>query len=183
MTTYADIYSALGAIVTSSTGRQWWRKGGIQVVPTTGYATIFLEDVGGDEHEIVELVDVPEGGFNEQPWGSGRIRVKVEFFKDEAQNDARRFQVALKLSKRFLDLWKLCGLSGTIDFVDVSSSFRSDIEARAEVRFYVNANITEPLPLDGTTLEEFESVQLDVTHVKEDKEETEITETVENTEN
>lgn len=182
MTTFADLYSALGTIVTAATNRQWWRKGGIQGVPTEPYATIFLEEAPGNQHEVVELVD-EEVGFSELPWGTSRVRAKVEFFKGEAANDASRFRTSMRLSERFYDLWRLCGLSGGLELVDVSTSFREDIEPRAEVRFYLNVNIFGPLPLDGTSLNDIESIDIDITHVKPDGSETEITETFVNTEN
>jgi hypothetical protein len=172
------MYDALGGIVTESTGRNWWRRGRMQAIPVESYATIYLDAAQGFEHDVVE-VGFFDGSLTEFPWNSSRVKVSVEFFKKDAIGAANKFRNALKFDKRFFDLWSLCGLAGAINVRDISGAFMADIEPRADVEFYVLANLLE----DPEKIDQIDSITVDITHVKLDNEETELSITVEDPDN
>ena len=189
-TSIGALYTAIGAIILSSTGRSWWKKAGLQAIPPSPYALIQLVEGQGIENEVVETVELDEAletgeWFQERPWGTRLIRVTVEFFRDAANNKAleaaTRFMLALRLEERVWDLWQICGLVGGLDLVDLSMAFRQDIEGRALVKF--NANIALPLPLDDVNIFDIDTQTINVVHVQIDGQETEIEVEVENTEN
>lgn len=156
-TSIDDLYNALIAVVGASTGRMCWRKTGIQAQPQGAYATVQLTEGPSPTQDIVERVSLTEG-FSERPWGTTHLDVKVEFFRnsktnsDTALNAAIRFRNALQLEERFQDLWLVCGLTGPIHLVDVSTMFRADVEGRAEIRFSAYTNLSAPLPLPDTDI-------------------------------
>lgn len=167
-----DIYNSIGALITSSTGRLWWRKGGIQSQPPGSYATVFIEGGPSVEIGVVETIelseaDVPNPSFQEVPWGEAHLRCKIEFLRGgkqgagSAYNDATKFSNSLRLSARDDDIWKLCGLVGKIETRDISAIFASDVEGRADVTFDVNANLAI-LPNTDTSIYEITSVDVSV---------------------
>jgi hypothetical protein len=184
-----DIYNALGAVVKSTTGRAWWRKGGIQAQPTGPYATVFLIMGKGVEHDVVDRVPITpvtetSGDAKEIPWGTRLIECQIEFFRsatnDSASDAATRFKNSLQMQARFLDLWLIMGLVGTVDVLDIAALFRADTEPRMRVTFQAYANINEPYPLDGDSSTDIQFQTIDITHVKQDGVETEIPVDVDN---
>jgi hypothetical protein len=182
MTTFSSLYSQIGTIVTAATNRKWWRKGGMQATPREPYATIFLDGGNGVEHDVVETVNSLIG-FDEIPWNASRVGVRVEFFRGDALGDASRFRSALQYDQRFSDLWDSMGLAGPINIIDISGAFRADIEQRAEVRFSGNANLAGDAIIADNSIQEIETININVTHVKSDESETDIVVAIENTEN
>lgn len=159
-TTFGELYNTLGVIQKTATGRDWWRKGGIQAIPKEAYATIMLDGAPGLEHPIVE--DVAD---QQVPWGEARVEVKVEFFKGDAREAALRFRNALNLVAREWDLWLIASRVSAIQLIDVAAAFRVDIEPRAEIRVTLTANIRPETMLEDTSLDSIASVDIDLTHV------------------
>lgn len=181
-TSYDELYNALGAIALSSTGRKWWRKAGIQARPNYPYAVIYIVEADGLENQVVESVELDQPGdngesFQQKPWGAATLDVTVEFYQDKAGDTAleaaTRFRNSLRLEERFWDIWEIAGLAGGVRLIDISSIFRADIEPRTELRFKLNANISEPDALVDK-IHEITSQRVDVTHVRQDGEETDI---------
>ncbi len=193
-TSIGELYSTIGAIVLTSTGRNWWKKAGMKASPAYPYCLIQLTEGQGIENEVVEIIEFDEAlengeWFQERPWGTQLIKVAVEFFKDGTDSNdkaigaATRFKLALRLEERMWDLWQICGLVGGLDLIDLSATFRQDTEGRALVKFNIYANIALPLPLDETNIFDIDTQTINVVHVRVDGEETEIEVEVENTEN
>jgi hypothetical protein len=161
LTTLDDLYSSYGGVLATVTGRKWWRKAGLQAAPQGPYAVIQFTEGPSSALDVVENVDLGVNqGFGQQPWGTTRLFVRVEFFRgasnDSALQAAIRFRNALVLEARFGDLWLISGLSGEIRLTDVSTMFRADVEGRAEVTFAIYANISDPLPLPDTNISEIQ---------------------------
>jgi len=191
-TSFDELYSTLGALVERATGRPWWRKPGIQSRPATPYATVYLSSGDGIEKQIVgheELLVLGDDGesIQQTPWNTSMVDILVEFFgsrpNDTALQAASRLRSSLYLEERFWELWEICALSGGVKLIDISAIFRENTEPRVEVRFTVVANIADPLPLADSQINDINSQQVDVTHVREDNVETEITVEVQGDEN
>lgn len=184
-----NIYSAIGAVVLSTTGREWWRKGGIQSQPVGPYATIFLNLGKGLEHDIVERVPITpvtevSGDAQEKPWGTRLIDCQIEFLRsatnDSASDAATRFTNSLRMQERFMDLWLIMGLVGGVDVTDIAAIFRADTEPRVRVQFQVYANICDPAPLSGDATTDIQFQTIDITHVRPEGSETQIPVDVDN---
>ena len=179
-TSFDELYTTIGALVSSATGRLWWRKQGIQARPATPYCTIYLVQNTGLEKNIVESVELEDSSkvFEQIPWNTTLIEVQVEFYKGASNNSAlqaaQRVKSALYLEERFWDLWEIASLSGGVQIIDVSTMFREDVEQRTEVRFSIWANVAEPLPLEDTGIDGIEYQKVDVIHVRQDYVETVI---------
>lgn len=187
-TTYDELYDTIGTIVQSVTGRDWWRRTGMQSQPRGSYAVVYLAADQALQHQVVENVELDPPGLNDEvyeqkPWGTATIDCVVEFYRDaindSANQAASRFRNSLYIEKRFEDLWRIAGLIGNVRWLDISGAFRADIEPRAEVRFSFIANITNPGPdltvpgaIESNQIYDIQSQQVDVTHVKPDGSET-----------
>lgn len=180
-TSYDNLYAVLGQVIKKATGRDWWRKPGMQVRPTGPYATIYMTEGVGLESPVVENVELEEPGpgeesFQQVPWGTSTIQVVIEFYKsqpnDTALHAATRMKNALRLEERYWDLWLVCGLVGAVRLIDVSAIFRADIEPRTEIRFTLIANIVDPLPV-ADNIHEISSLEVGVAHIGRDDAETE----------
>ena len=185
-TTIRALYTAIGAVILSATGRPWWKKARIRQRPNTPYALVYISTGKGQENDVVQTAELTtplETGekFHQVVWGTKRLTIEVEFFSssdtDDAQVAAKRFDNALRLDVRFYDLWKMCGLVGSIDYLDFSSVFRGDTEERVRITFNVYANLSDE-PLDGTNLFNIESQGIEIAHVKRDEEKTDLTATI-----
>jgi hypothetical protein len=165
--TFGELYNAFGALIAESTGRPWWRKGGIQAIPKEPYATIYLSQAGSIQQEVVENVEIVGDTvqYEQVPWGTSYVDVRVEFFKskenDSALQAAMRLRMALKTVERYWDLWELCSLVGPIELLDISAAFRADIEPRTELKFQILANVWEP-PLTAPQIGEIASQHITV---------------------
>lgn len=175
------LYDAYGALVFSVTGRQWWRKTGIQARPKTPYATIFFTQIEGNQQQIVENIEADyESGkpFMQVPWGISQVQAQFEFYMDRASNTAvqaaNRLKQSLYLEERFWDIWKISALSGGVQIFDLSLAFREDIEPRTEVRFMLNVNLVDPLPLPDTEIWDIHSNEIIVIHNGIDDVKTEV---------
>jgi len=185
-TTFNELYAMLGQVVQESTGRKWWRKGGIQSQPKGPYATVYLTEAVGLENDIVstELLAEPALNgemFKQTPWGISKVDARIEFIRSEEGDTAiqasSRFRTALRLEERYFDLWNVMGLASGVQLIDISSIFRVDIEPRAEVRFTFYANITDD-PVKGSELYDIQSQLVDLVHDRQDDVETSIPVTV-----
>lgn len=182
-TTYDELYDTIGTIVQSVTGREWWRRTGMQSQPRGVYAVVYLAVDQALQHQVVENVELDPPGPNDEvyeqkPRGTATIDCVVNFYRDtiddSANQAASRFRNSLYIEKRFEDLWRIAGLIGNIRWLDISGAFRSDIEPRTEVRFSLIANIADPDPIDSNQIYDIQSQQVDVAHVKPDGSETNI---------
>lgn len=182
-TSIDELYTALGNVILKATGRKWWRKGGIQAQPVGPYVTIYIAEGVGLEQEVVsnELLEepLPSGEcFRQTPWGTLRCEAKIEFLRskegDTAIQASTRFRNALRLEERYFDLWTIMGMIGGVQFMDVSSVFRADIEPRCEVRFSFYANVADPPPLADVDIFDIQSETINVTHVRSDELETAV---------
>lgn len=191
-TSFSELYTTLGAIVTSSTGRSWWRKDSVSAQKSGPRALIYISQLNGNSRQMVELIEIypiPSTGkrFTVTPWGTGFVDVEVEFYgsanNDSAIEAATRFRQALYMDERFFDLWKIAALTGSVNITDISAIFREDTEKRARVNFSLGAHIAEPEPLADTEIPDIETQRIDVIVVHPDETETEIEVNIENTEN
>lgn len=182
-TSFDEIYTTIGPIIKRVTGRDWWKKKGIQARPNTPYALISIQQGVSLQNQVVESIEIdPPSGtgevFRQTPWNATTLECRVEFFKDgindAAYDAATRFRSALYLEERFFDLWEICGLVDNVTIIDISTLFRADTEPRAEVRFTLTANIADPAPLDDTDIYDIQSQEINVTHNSIDNIETEI---------
>lgn len=180
LTSLDDLYTTIGTLVQRETGRKWWRKGGIEVQPIGPYATVYIVEGVGLENEVVEDVVLDEPlqtgePIVQVPWATTKLDVRVEFFRSGANDSplqaASRVRSALRLEERFWDLWKIAALAGAVQIIDLSTIFHASPEARAEVRFSINANVALPLPLADAPIHEIDTQQVNVTHVGLDDEE------------
>ena len=185
-TTIAELYDAIGAVVKASTGRDWWRKARMRSRPAGVYALIYITTGTGVENDVVETQELTEPLLtgeilHEVVWGTTKLIIEVEFFSskntDFAETAAKRFSNSLRLSARFYDLWKICGLIGSIDYLDFSAVFRGDTEERVRISFNVYANITDE-PLDDTNLFNIEQQRAEILHIRQDRKETNLTATI-----
>ena len=169
-TSYDELYSTLGAVVAASTGRSWWRKAGIQAQPVGPFATVYMVEGVGLEHQVVEPIDDGDD-FRQVPWNATTQDVVVEFTRsaagDTALEAATRFRTALYLEARFLYLWEIAGLVGGVRLIDVSSIFRADVEPRAQVRFSIIANIADPPPVESDVVGTIDSQTVNVKHINQ----------------
>ncbi len=176
-TSFDELYATIGVIVLSVTGREWWRRKGMQSQPQGAYAVVYLASDRALEHQVVENVELSlpaDNGevFEQTPWGTSIVDCVVEFYRD-AVNDtadqaATRFHNSLYMEKRFADLWQIAGLVGSVRYLDISGAFRADIEPRTQVKFSFIANIAEPSPLHDHLLHDIQSQQINVDHFKQD---------------
>jgi hypothetical protein len=192
ITSYNGLYIALGTLVTNSTGRQWWRKGGIQIRPRKPYATIFLAEDTAHEKQVVENVDIDGSGddgetFIQVPWSTKILNVQIMFFGNMANGtafeSASRIGSALYLEERDRDLYQICALSGGVRTIDLSTWRMDDIDIRAEVRFNIAANVADPQVLTDDAIFDIDTQNVIVTHVKQDGTETSISVDIENDQN
>ena len=188
-TSFDELYTSIGAVITKATGRSWWRQSGIQTQPIGPYSLIYITEGAGVQNPVTELSyndPIPDSGevFTETPWGTMLLEIKVSFFRsatnDKALQAATRFANSLRLEERFWDLWEICGLVGGTRIIDVSSVFRQDTEPRAEVRFQVYANVADPAPLNDTQMFDIDTESVTVIHVRQDDMETETVVAVQN---
>jgi len=158
-TTFDELYTTLGQVVTRATGRPYWRKGGIQARPDRTHATVYITQGQGFVPEIIELVELagttPGETLQQVAWGTMRLQAEVEFIRsgpnDSALQAATRFKNSLQLDARWSDLWEIAGLIGPVDLMDISAIFRADSEPRTRITFHFYANVTE-LPLNDTNI-------------------------------
>ena len=149
-TSIDELYTLLCSLITAATGRQTWRKAYIQTRPVEPYALIQLTQGPSFGQDVLqtEVQDADENGctIKEFVLGTTHIQCKAEFFKDFQEQPATQaaiiFRNFLQMSARFEDIWALAGLTGAIDFLDVSTIFRQDTEGRAEVTFSMYANLS-----------------------------------------
>lgn len=181
ITSYNELYDTIGNVVQSVTGREWWRRNGMQSQPEGVYAVVYLAQDQTLQHQVVEnieLIPFGENGevYEQTPWGTATIDCVVEFYRsaenDDALEAAIRFRNSLFIEKRFEDLWRIAGLVGNIRLLDISGAFRADIEPRAEIRFSFISNISHPKPIESNQIYDIQSQQMDVIHVKKDTSET-----------
>ena len=173
-TSFDELYTTYGALVSAATGRQWWRKAGIQARPTTPYATIFFTQVDGYEKPFVETVTldpVAEGGerFEQVPWCTSQLEAQFDFYGDRPNNTAlmaaQRLRSSLYLEARIWDICMISALAGRVQIQDLSTIFREDVEPRVTVRFLILANIVDPLPLADTKIFDISHQGITITHV------------------
>lgn len=175
-TSFSELYQELGALILASTGRRWWQALGIQGTIKGPYAVIYIESAQGVENEIVETIeledeDIPESGnpLKQIPWNISLLDIRIEFFRNAENNSAleaaTRLKTYLRLQGRFRDIWRICGLVGPVNIIDVSAIAGADIEPRTRLTFSVYANIADPEPLTGQELENITSQGIEVTHV------------------
>lgn len=185
-TSFNELYTTLGAIVKSSTGRDWWKRIGIQAAPKIPYSIIHLTMGVGVQHPVVENVEIDKDVepdtdeiYRQVPWNTTMLNCLVEFYRSSTNNSAldaaTRFRSSLYLEERNWDLFKIAGLNGEVKITDISSIFRADTEPRAEVAFTISANIATPAPLANTDIYDIESQEIEVIHNRVDGEETTIT--------
>lgn len=176
-TSYNELYDVIGTIVQSVTGREWWRRTGMQSQPEGIYAVVYLASDQPLQHQVVENIELTPPGTNgevyeQKPWGTASIDCVVEFYRDAENNtaleSATRFKNSLYIEKRFEDLWRIAGLVGNVRWLDISGAFRADIEPRTEVRFTFISNIANPNPVDTNQIYDIQSQRIDVIHVKMD---------------
>lgn len=180
-TSHSELYEALGAVVSSATGRKWWKRAGIKNQPQGPYATIYINSGVGLEMPVVENVSVKDDedvAFKQSPWGTLLLDCVITFIRS-ASNDtaivaANRMRNALYLEEQYYSLWEIAGLVGQVRILDISAAFREDIEPRAEIRFSVYANIAEDDPLSGINITDIQSEGVTVTHVGLDGQETDV---------
>jgi hypothetical protein len=191
-TSFSELYATLGAIVTSSTGRSWWKKGSVSAQKSGPRAVIYVSEFVGNANQTVELVElypIPSDGkrFEVIPWGTGYVDVEVEFHgsgtNDSALEAATRFKQSLYLDQRYFDLWDIAALSGGIRITDISAIFREDTEPRARVQLTIGAHISDPEPLADTEIPDIETQKIEVIIVHPDETETEIEVDLTNNEN
>jgi len=183
LTSFDEIYSVLGAVVESATGRKWWRKSGIQVRPTAPFATILLRASSLHEKQIVAELERSVAGPNGETmlpvvWSTSRLDVSINFIGsgtfNPALQSASRMHAALYMPERYFDLWNICALAGGAQITDHSAWRAADINPSVEIRFMLNANIADPLPLSSIEMYDINSQRIDVTHVRQDEVETEF---------
>jgi len=178
-TSLDELYDTYGALMLQVTGRQWWRKPGIQARPKSPYATIFFSQLEAYEKQIVENIEsTGTKPYTQIPWGTSQIQAQFEFYGDRTGNTAtqaaHRFVSALSLEERYWDIWQISALAGRVSSYDLSLAFREDIEPRVELRMMLIANITDPLPLPDADIWDIHSQEVDVIHVGIDNVETTI---------
>lgn len=185
-TSFDELYSAFGSLIFKATGRDWWIKSAIQARPRKPYATITFTEMSDFQQQVIEEIEITpyEGGkvFTQTPWGSGILDCEVEFLKsavhDRAMDAATRLKNALQLEERFWDVWEICGLIGNVRVLNVSGIFRADSEPRAQVRFQLQANITDPLPLQDAEIYDVQSQTVNTVHTQQNNVETHIQTTI-----
>ncbi len=180
-TSLNELYETIGTIIQSVTGREWWRSSGMQSQPEGVYATVYLQMDQPLQHQVVENVELDPLGenlevFEQKPWGTTTIDCVVTFYRSTTNNSAGdsaiRFRNSLYIEKRFEDLWRIAGLLGSVRRLDISGTFRADIEPKAEIRFSFMANISEPGPVDSNQIYDIQSQEIDIIHVRLDNSET-----------
>jgi hypothetical protein len=120
------------------------------------------------------------GGYTYQqlPWGTAEIQAQFEFFSDRTNDTALQaangFHSALFMEERFFDIWLISALNGRISTIDLSQAFREEIEPRVEMRFMINANIVDPLPLRDDKIFDIHTQEVDVKHISIDDKETDV---------
>ncbi len=180
-TSLNELYDTIGTIIQSVTGREWWRSTGMQSQPEGVYATIYLQMDQALQHQVVENVELDPLGenlevFEQKPWGTTTVDCIVSFYRNTTDNSvdesASRFRNSLYIEKRFEDLWRIAGLLGSVRRLDISGTFRADIEPKTEVRFSFMANISELGPVDSNQIYDIQSQKIDITHVRLDNSET-----------
>lgn len=189
-TTMSQLYKTLCQVVISATGRKIWSKGGIQATPNFPYATVFLSMGDGFAKDTIINVPLSTPGPNQETLkqyvrSTLHLQCVAEFYRSNGDNDtaaiaALRFKQALQLQEREYDLWRICGLTGPIQFIDTSAIFRADTEPRAQVRFYLYANLGEE-PLNGTDLSEISKQPMQIEFNSLDDHITIISKDIENT--
>lgn len=189
-TSYDELYDTIGTIVESVTGREWWRRTGMQSQPQSGYAVVFLGSVDILAQQVVEDIelDPPATGgecFRQVTWGTSIIDCEIDFYRNNGNNDtaaqaATRFRNSLHHTERFYDFWKIAGLLGNVRQLDISGEFRADIEPRQQIRFQIQANVALPVSLSGSEIFDIGSQEINITHVQQDGTETEVKLNVDN---
>jgi len=166
-----DLYNQFITLIKTVTGRDCWRKYGIQSQPAGTYATLELSECTMSPVSPVAKVSntqtlITDPAYSQVAWGQSLIQCKVEFFRNElvdtAFDAAIRFRNSLLLEDRYWDVWNYCGLVGDIRMIDVSTMFRADVEGRAEIRFSIYANLSNPLPLPNTNITDISEFELKV---------------------
>ena len=182
-TSISELYTTLGALVTATTGRKYYKGYGLKIVPSEPYALVILSSGRAVENPVVELVelDIPDDNgkvFQEIPWGTLFIDCEIRFLKsgsnNSAQQAATRFKNSLALTKRVFDLYTIMGISGPIQFQDLSSVFRVDIEPRTSIKFSFYANVSLPYTLEDDNINEMEQQTIGVEHINQNSDTTDI---------
>ena len=173
LTSFHEIYTMLGSIVTRATGRQWFKKQLKQGRIKGPHALIFLQSASGDEKQIFESAEI-DSILTDIVWETKTVECTIEFYgsreNDSAIDAANRFSIAMRLQERLYDLNTIAVLSGGMNITDISAIFMEDTDQRAEVRFNLIANIGLPFPLDGLETETIDSVELTAVHTNDDSE-------------
>ena len=164
-TSIQEMYTTIGAIILSSTGRPWWKRGGKQVKSNQPYATIWLSPSRPLMHQVVETMN--DSSMYQVPWMQGIIECQVEFFgsrdNDTHMDAAERLRTSFYLADREWDLHEIAGISGAIEIVDISGMFREDIEPRSQVRFNLFCNLSTVRALEGHEISDIDNVDVTVT--------------------
>ena len=191
-TSFDELYDTLGGLLETATGRPWWRKAGLQTRPKQPYALIYMTETEGVEKQVVENIDIDFTGtngetFEQVVWNTMRIDCRFEFYgtrtSDTPLQAATRAKAMLFLEERLWDLEEIAKVSGQPRIIDISGVFREDIEPRAELRFYLWANVADPLPLPNTEIFDIDTQRINVIHDRRDDVLTTIEVDVINTEN
>lgn len=181
-TSISELYTTLGALILSSTGRKYYKGYGLKIVPKEPYALVILSSGKAVENQVVELVelDYPEDGkvFQEIPWGTLFMDCEIRFLKSATDNTSQqaaiRFKNSLSLTERNFDLFQIMGISGPIQFQDLSAVFRSDIEPRTSIKFSFYANVSLPYTLEDDNINEIEQQTVGVEHINQNLDTTDI---------
>ena len=56
-TSFTELYSTIGAIVTSSTGRTWWKKDSVSAQRSGPRAVVYISELMGNSRQMIELID------------------------------------------------------------------------------------------------------------------------------
>jgi hypothetical protein len=170
--TEGDLYKVLVKLVTDITGRRTWTKVGNQVAPNFPYATVYMSHGEALSYDVVQEIELAEDGptdptIKEVVWGTTRLDVEIEFYRDlavqTAQTAANMLKNSLHRTARDYDLWLVAGLAGDIRAVDISAIFRQDTESRVRVSFAMYANLIDPTaPAADTSIYEIESQEIDI---------------------
>lgn len=181
-TSIEELYTSLGAVLLSATGRVWWKGYGMKISPNKPHAIIILSEGRGMQSPIVENVvldpPVDEKELQQIPWGTSLFDCTIKFLKSSDNNSAlqaaTRFKNSLRLEARAFDLNEIMGISGNVSLLDISSIFRADVEPRVDIKFKFYANISLPYTLVDSNISEIETQEINISHINNNLDSTEI---------
>jgi hypothetical protein len=111
---------------------------GDAAVPATPYVMYEAEDITLPDSPVVSISD---DETTQTVSAVTPVTFLLNFVGGNAQSDAVRFSLALRLSQRTADLWKVCGLWGVSQIIDLSAVENGTMRARAEVRVTLSATL------------------------------------------